>query len=56
MEETRDEQGLRLRLQEFFDLRYITKSDFLPTRLIAYGSVALVTAAFITGIAAYLFK
>jgi hypothetical protein len=51
-----DENNLRLRLQEFFDIRYVTQLEFGPTKLIAYGSVGLVAAAFVTGIAAYFFK
>lgn len=50
-----EENNLRLRLQEFFDLRYVTQLEFGPTKLIAYGSVGLIAAAFITGVAAYLF-
>jgi hypothetical protein len=51
-----NENNLRLRLQEFFDLRYVTQIDFAPTKLIAYGSVALVAGIVATAIAAYIFK
>jgi hypothetical protein len=51
-----DENNLRLRLQELFDLRYLTQLEFGPVKLIAYGSVGLVAAAFVTGIAAYFLK
>jgi hypothetical protein len=51
-----DERNLTLRLQEYFNTKYVTHIEFAPVKLIAYGSVALVTGLVATGIAAYLFK
>lgn len=55
LDETRDEQNWRLRLQEFFDLRYVLQSEIVIIRLLVYGVAGLILAGAITAVMGILF-
>lgn len=54
-DETREEKDWRLRLQEFFDLRYVLKEDAKLVRSLVYGLVALILTGAITALMGILY-